>query len=203
MNIDKSKAKDTKHAILYSALEVFSEKGYDSSSISEISSNANVTKGALYWHFKDKHDLYQELIKFLAREITAQAQILASDAESPLTRMRKFNKNLLELMHNNVVYQDALLLFLKEMRRERISDLQNIIDNMKKEFNIDGIFQEAIDANEISDMLSTGGYLELYKSVFTSLIIRWLIEEKSFDLLKVGEKYFDYIFRVDLQKENK
>lgn len=203
MNIDKSKAKDTKHAILYSALEVFSEKGYDSSSISEISSNANVTKGALYWHFKDKHDLYQELIKFLTREITDQAQILASDAESPLTRMRKFNKNLLELMHNNVIYQDALLLFLKEMRRERISDLQNIIDNMKKEFNIDGIFQEAIDAKEISDMLSTGSYLELYKSVFTSLIIRWLIEEKSFDLLKVGEKYFDYIFRVDLQKENK
>lgn len=203
MNIDKSKAKDTKHAILYSALEVFSEKGYDSSSISEISSNANVTKGALYWHFKDKHDLYQELIKFLAREITSQAQILTSNAESPLTRIKKFNTSLLKLMQCNVIYQDALLLFLKEMRRERITDLQDIIDNLKNEFELDGIFQKAIDAKEISDMLSPDSYLELYKSVFTSLLIKWLIEEKSFDLLKVGEKYFNYIFRIDLQKENK
>jgi len=202
MNIDKSKAKDTKHAILYSALAVFSEKGYDSSSISEISGNANVTKGALYWHFKDKHDLYQELIKFLAREISGQAQILASDAESPLTRIRKFNKNLLHLMQNNVTYQEALLLFLKELRRERMSDLQEIINNIKDEFEINKIFQEAIDAREISDLLSIESYLELYKAVFTSLVIKWLIEEKNFDLCSVGEKYFDYIFRIDLQKEN-
>ena len=47
----KGTSLETKEKILKSALDLFAEKGYDSSSISEICRKAEITKGALYWHF--------------------------------------------------------------------------------------------------------------------------------------------------------
>ena len=47
-------AERTKQAILESALRLFSRRGYESTSLSDIARFAGVTRGAIYWHFKDK-----------------------------------------------------------------------------------------------------------------------------------------------------
>jgi len=51
MTHSKNEAQETRRTIILSALKLFSEKGFDATSISEICRNANITKGALYWHF--------------------------------------------------------------------------------------------------------------------------------------------------------
>jgi TetR/AcrR family acrAB operon transcriptional repressor len=60
--------KDNRSKILYAALELFSEKGYAGASIDDIAKKTEMTKGAIYWHFKDKLDLYTAVHDFVFDE---------------------------------------------------------------------------------------------------------------------------------------
>lgn len=66
----KEEAEQTKQAIMTSALELFYEKGFARSTFDEIAKRINLTKGAVYWHFRNKADLLAELMrqKFLAHK---------------------------------------------------------------------------------------------------------------------------------------
>ena len=58
----------TKQQIMDAAYKVFSEKGYDKTSLSDIAREAGVTRGAIYWHFEDKAELLCELIRGMAEK---------------------------------------------------------------------------------------------------------------------------------------
>ncbi|MDY6846665.1 MAG: TetR/AcrR family transcriptional regulator [Chloroflexota bacterium] len=57
-----SRGVETQNAIINSALELFSKNGYDATSVAEICSKANVSKGAFYHHFSSKQDLFLVLM---------------------------------------------------------------------------------------------------------------------------------------------
>lgn len=48
----------TRATILDAALEIFAEKGYSHSTLNDIAKKAGFTRGAVYWHFSDKNDLF-------------------------------------------------------------------------------------------------------------------------------------------------
>jgi AcrR family transcriptional regulator len=54
-------ADDTRSRIQAVALELFTEKGYDSTSLREIAEALGVTKAALYYHFKSKEEIVESL----------------------------------------------------------------------------------------------------------------------------------------------
>lgn len=53
---------DVKLNILEAAFRVFAEKGYPGASIDAVAQEAGLTKGAVYWHFANKRDLFRELM---------------------------------------------------------------------------------------------------------------------------------------------
>ncbi|MEO5615877.1 MAG: TetR family transcriptional regulator, partial [Cypionkella sp.] len=63
MRRSKEDAEQTRSAILDAAEQMFCEQGVSSSTLEKISRKAGVTRGALYWHFKDKIDLLRALHK--------------------------------------------------------------------------------------------------------------------------------------------
>lgn len=58
----KEDAEKTRLAVLESALDVFSDKGYAKATFDEIAARAGFTKGAVYWYFRNKADLVAALI---------------------------------------------------------------------------------------------------------------------------------------------
>jgi AcrR family transcriptional regulator len=54
--------KKARTSILNAAMELFAKKGYAGSSIREICKSAGITKPVLYYHFRSKEHLYQELM---------------------------------------------------------------------------------------------------------------------------------------------
>ncbi|MBR5599606.1 MAG: TetR family transcriptional regulator [Alphaproteobacteria bacterium] len=58
----KEDAEKTRQAVIESALDVFSEKGYARATFDEIAQRAGFTKGAVYWYFRNKADLVAALI---------------------------------------------------------------------------------------------------------------------------------------------
>jgi AcrR family transcriptional regulator len=62
---------DTRARIQKVALELFSEQGYDKTSLREIAERLDVTKAALYYHFKSKEDIVRSLAEDYFGQIDA------------------------------------------------------------------------------------------------------------------------------------
>jgi AcrR family transcriptional regulator len=58
---------DTRQRIQDVAVELFAEQGYEKTSLREIAERLDVTKAALYYHFKTKEDILISLFDDLAR----------------------------------------------------------------------------------------------------------------------------------------
>lgn len=54
----KEEAQETRNRILDAAQSVFHERGVARTSLSDIAGAADVTRGAIYWHFRNKADLF-------------------------------------------------------------------------------------------------------------------------------------------------
>ena len=57
----RKKTLETRDRILDAAEDVFNECGYSNTTLNEIAEAAGVTRGAIYWHFKNKEDLFQAM----------------------------------------------------------------------------------------------------------------------------------------------
>lgn len=57
----KDEALRTRNTILDAAEEIFFERGVTRTSLEQIATAAKVTRGAIYWHFKDKRDLCEAM----------------------------------------------------------------------------------------------------------------------------------------------
>ena len=58
----KEEAQQTRETILMAALDMFCDKGYSRTTFDEIAKKINLTKGAVYWHFRNKPDIIKALI---------------------------------------------------------------------------------------------------------------------------------------------
>lgn len=69
-SLREQKAAKKKEEILQSALILLEERGYHGTTMEDIASHLLMTKGSLYYYFKDKQDLvYQSQIKILEKSI--------------------------------------------------------------------------------------------------------------------------------------
>ena len=57
----KAQALETRHQILDAAIVLFSQQGVSATSLADIATAASVTRGAIYWHFKNKADVLHEI----------------------------------------------------------------------------------------------------------------------------------------------
>ncbi|WP_118821950.1 TetR family transcriptional regulator [Neisseria meningitidis] len=78
MRKTKTEALKTKEHLMLAALETFYRKGIARTSLNEIAQAAGVTRGALYWHFKNKEDLFDALFQRICDDIE---NCIAQDAE--------------------------------------------------------------------------------------------------------------------------
>ena len=76
----KDEALATRNDILDAAEHVFSERGVSRTSLEDIALEAGVTRGAIYWHFKDKRDLFASMVDRVT--LPMEAMVAASSDES-------------------------------------------------------------------------------------------------------------------------
>ena len=108
MRKTKEEAEKTKKRILKSALKVFLKNGYSKTSLSDIAKDAGYTRGAVYWHFKDKSEILEKLIsKFHHRFSSKQTEILESSLNTTHKITEMININL-PLLFNNKEFRDFI-----------------------------------------------------------------------------------------------
>ncbi|MFC7219583.1 TetR/AcrR family transcriptional regulator [Streptomyces polyrhachis] len=95
---------DTRQRIQDVALELFAEKGYEKTSLREIAEHLEVTKAALYYHFKTKEDILVSIFRDLEDRLD---ELIAQTGEQPKTLETKTEF----LRRYSLVLQDASVLF--------------------------------------------------------------------------------------------
>jgi AcrR family transcriptional regulator len=100
---------DTRERIKEVALALFLEQGYDKSSLREIAEALDVTKAALYYHFRTKEEILIELCK---EYLDAVEEIVAWAREMP--RDRETRQELLRRYCAMVLRTRPLFVFLQE-----------------------------------------------------------------------------------------
>lgn len=94
----QDRAKATREAIIAGAAAVFEEHGYGAASLTQVSEAAQVTKGALYFHFQSKEELAKAVIEKQHRIVLAEHEVILADRLPALTSMilmcRVFGLNL-------------------------------------------------------------------------------------------------------------
>ena len=64
---------DTKERILLTALRLFAERGYEAVSVSDIAQELGITKGALYKHYRNKRDIFENILTRMEERDAEQA----------------------------------------------------------------------------------------------------------------------------------
>ncbi|MGN0902248.1 MAG: TetR/AcrR family transcriptional regulator [Succinivibrio sp.] len=84
---------ETKKKILASAQRLFTSRGYERTSLTDIAKYAHVTRGAIYWHFESKEELLLCLLDSIDEERFGLQYLLdaASPTESdPIGKLKKW-----------------------------------------------------------------------------------------------------------------
>ncbi len=75
----------TKRKIFEASMKLFAEKGYDATSVEEITATVGVAKGTLYYHFSSKEEIFQFLIeegvKLLKNSIAIKTEKLTNSID--------------------------------------------------------------------------------------------------------------------------
>ena len=122
----KEDADATRNSLLDAAERVFYDKGVARASLGEIAQAAGATRGAIYWHFKDKVDLFNAMMDrvTLPLELACNAGEAACAVQAPLQRLRALVDHLLGCIesdeHTRRVFEIAMY------RIEYVSELSSV-----------------------------------------------------------------------------
>lgn len=84
MKRSKEDAAVTREQLLDAAYHLFSTKGYENTTLSDIASEAGLTRGAVYWHFQDKQDLLNQLVIQIMNELKTYQTLTVPSPDTPL-----------------------------------------------------------------------------------------------------------------------
>ena len=117
----RKKTLETRDRILDAAEDVFNECGYSNTTLNEIAEAAGLTRGAIYWHFKNKEDLFQAMCLRIREPMDALIEgIVEKDVNDPIAQLSRTHETIMLEVINNPHYRRVLnILFHKcEFTRE-------------------------------------------------------------------------------------
>lgn len=148
----KEEAERTRKAILEASLKVFSTKGYARARLEEVAKEAGVTRGAIYWHFDNKAQLYSSaVIESVSGYQERLTKILLSEL-SPLPKIQTLMKEWLVTLEQDEAYRTLVEMTLTktefdDQTAEGVRDWFGFVDRVQEA--IVDLIREGIAAGEI------------------------------------------------------
>lgn len=119
-------AQRTRQDILDAAFRTFTRKGFMRTTLNDIAQAAGVTRGAVYWHFKDKVDLFLVLCDEIEGEAGVRPQDVEEDRLQSLDDLKAELLNYLAHFERKDRY--AVFYEMVNYRTEYTEELQPVLD---------------------------------------------------------------------------
>ncbi|EHG6000517.1 MULTISPECIES: acrEF/envCD operon transcriptional regulator [Escherichia] len=202
----KADALKTRQHLIETAIVQFALRGVSNTTLNDIADAARVTRGAIYWHFENKTQLFNEVwAQQPALRELIQDKLLVHDAESPLEQLRE--QLIVGLQYiAEIPRQQALLqiLFHKcEFNEEMISE-QEIREKMG--FNLHTLrqtLQKSMAKGEIANQLDLDVMVIVIYGAFSGIVKNWLINPTGYNLYQQAPVLVDNVLRMLMPDPNK
>ncbi len=102
----------TKRKIFEASMKLFAEKGYDGTSVEEITATVGVAKGTLYYHFSSKEEIYNFLLEEGTKLLINNVDIKVSKVEKTIDKLRAIVLLQLRVM---MKYESLITLYLSQV----------------------------------------------------------------------------------------
>lgn len=102
----------TKRRIFNTAIKLFSEKGYDNTSVEEITAVSGVAKGSLYYHFAKKEDIFDLLLEEGMRLLENSIEIKTRKCNTALDKIKAV---MLVQIKVTVKYEDLINIIFSQL----------------------------------------------------------------------------------------
>ena len=173
------RAQTRKNEILDAAEKLFLEKGYEHTAVSDILSEAGIAKGSLYYHYKSKEDVLDDIIARVTEQIAVAAQAVA-DAPS-----RSVHEKMLHLISSMNISNSAQSSMIEELHRpvnallhqksiaQTIHIVAPIIAGVVEQGIEEGLYRTPYPLETVEILLVAGQF------IFDEAIFHWTPEESA------------------------
>lgn len=184
----KEEAQETRDGILDAATRVFYEKGVSNASLEEIARAADVTRGAVYWHFKNKLDLFSAIHDRLHNSfLDILLSRLDTIEDNPKEQLRSLTFDIFNDLENDEPRRKALSIFF--IKCDYSGEMEKFLEEQqyakKKGFAVFiDFFRKAQEKGLIDDSVSPEAQARCYHMFITGILIDYLKFLPDMDLEK-------------------
>lgn len=192
----KEDAQKTRQQLIEAAIEQFSTRGVTNTTLTDIADAAQVTRGAIYWHFSSKSEIFNAIWEqqLPLRDIIRD-RLSFSDNDDPLVMLREQFIAALQYIAQEP-RQCALLQILYhkcEFNNDMISECE-----IRRRIGLNGehlraTLEKCIDRKVISPQINIDLVLIVFQGFFSGIIKNWLMNSSSFNLYKQAPALVDNI----------
>lgn len=204
MRRTKEEAAITREHLLNAALVSFSARGYSHTTLDDIARQAGTTRGAIHWHFGNKAELYNTLV----REGYARAARTFKDAfttqDTPLQTLRNLLVRWISYVEEDTHFRAILeLTMLKtEIVPENANEMSRGLQEKAQgnrfiEKQYAQLIQQGIASGEVRTDVDPKVAAVAALCVVNGVVSQWLVDPTSFSssLSEYGQVIVDFYIR--------
>jgi TetR/AcrR family acrAB operon transcriptional repressor len=187
----KEEALATRHRLLDAAERVFAEKGVSRTSLHDIAQAAGVSRGAIYWHFKNKADLFNAMMERTTLPLEDSLHQIGHDPE--LDPLHELQRAILDTMRKITSDERTRRVFeVATLKVEYVDELL-VVKARHLQCYVDGVAQmerslrEAALRRSVPLRVSLSMAAQGLHALVVGLIHSWLLAPEAFDLVGVAE----------------
>lgn len=191
----KEKALETRERILDAAEDVFDARGVSKTSLADVAAAAGLTRGAIYWHFTNKADLFEAMCQRIRLPmqtvIEATADINTSD---PLGQLHAAGMYVMRQTVADPHHRKVLTIMFHKCEIVDADDpiliqRQQWLDH--GQLNLERILANAQAKGQVPADLDLRLAAMMLHVTFDGLLHLWLFAPHSFDLVADAEKILE------------
>ncbi|EOQ54907.1 MULTISPECIES: multidrug efflux transporter transcriptional repressor AcrS [Escherichia] len=201
----KAEALKTRQELIETAIAQFALHGVSKTTLNDIADAANVTRGAIYWHFENKTQLFNEmwLQQPPLRELI-QERLAAGSDHNPYQQLRE--KLIVGLQYiAEIPRQQALLQILYHKCEFNDEMLAEAVIREKMGFNpqtLHEVLQSCQQQGCVANNLDLDVVMIIIDGAFSGIVQNWLMNMAGYDLYKQAPALVDNVLRMFMPDEN-
>ncbi|TGB95720.1 acrEF/envCD operon transcriptional regulator [Escherichia sp. E3356] len=201
----KAEALKTRQELIETAIAQFAQYGVSKTTLNDIADAANVTRGAIYWHFENKAQLFNEmwLQQPSLRELI-QERLTEGLEHDPFLQLRE--KLIVGLQYiAEIPRQQALLQILYHKCEFSDEMLAEAVIREKMGFNpqiLREVLQACQQQGSIAKSLDLDVVMIIIDGAFSGIVQNWLMNIAGYDLYKQAPALVDNVLRMFMPDEN-
>lgn len=195
MRKTKEEALQTRDDLMAAALDIFYRRGVSRASLQEIASAAGVTRGALYWHFKNKEDLFDALFQQVFSKLSEQLRhdIDTSSPDALHNLMRALNQ-MFQRMASDERYQKFC--YILHLNCEHTEDNRAIVALLQKYQNLwwqnlCAVFQVCCQQHILPENINIRQAALYFQALFIGLTNLWLTDPHNIDITSIAPNFIN------------